>query len=190
AASLLLPLPAGFDPAAIARLSGLGALAVCEALEAMGLAPEIKWPNDVLLGGKKTCGVLAEAHWMGGALTALILGIGINLAASSVPPAEALNFPATCVEAELGRAVDPGGLLRAVLKSALAWQPRLAGEELLQAWEGRLAYRGRRVHLQAGGEAVAAELLGLAADGSLRLRLDGGEERAFQAGEIRILPGV
>lgn len=190
AASLLLPLPAGFDPGALGRLSGLGGLAVCEALEALGLQPQIKWPNDVLLNGKKVCGVLAEAHWAGERLQAVLLGIGINLAASAVPPAAELNFPATCVEVEVGRPVAAAALLRSLLQHLLAWLPRLADEALLLAWEARLAYKGQRVQLHSGPARWDAQLLGLAPDGRLRLRLEDGEERSFQAGEIRIRPGV
>ena len=102
ALSLLLPAPQGFEASQLGRVSGLGALAVCETLEAMGVAAEIKWPNDVLAGGRKLCGVLPEAHWTGSRLQALILGIGINVAAQSVPADSELSFPATSVEAAAG----------------------------------------------------------------------------------------
>jgi BirA family biotin operon repressor/biotin-[acetyl-CoA-carboxylase] ligase len=79
--------------------TGLGAVAVCEALERLyGLRPQIKWPNDVLVTGKKVCGILSEAHWQGEKLLGIVLGIGINVAPSSVPPVSAVLFPATCVE--------------------------------------------------------------------------------------------
>ena len=64
-----------------ARLNGLGALAVCQALqEQHSLPAQIKWPNDVIVNGRKLAGVLAEAHWLGSELSAVVLGIGINLA--------------------------------------------------------------------------------------------------------------
>ena len=172
----------------LGRTSGLGALAVCEALNSQySLDAEIKWPNDVLLDGRKVCGILAEAHWSGERLNALILGIGINIAPPSVPPAKQLTFPATCVEAVLGREVERIDLLTATVASALNEQKRMHKSNFIVAWEGQLAYRGKEVHLKgAPGGSQMGELLGLEEDGSLLLKLEDGEKRSFQAGEISI----
>jgi len=173
--SLLLDLAPSFDQSLPGRVSGLGALAVCEALENLHqLAPQIKWPNDVLLEGKKVCGVLPETHWSGEHLQALILGIGINVAPSSVPILEALNFPATSVEDVLKRR---------------AWKELLETPEFKKAWEQRLAYQGVAVRLEdSQGEAVEAEVHSLDADGSLKLRMQNGDLRTFQASEIQLRP--
>ncbi|MEX1071068.1 MAG: biotin--[acetyl-CoA-carboxylase] ligase [Anaerolineales bacterium] len=192
AMSLLLDLAPSFDQAFLGWASGLGALAVCEAIESLYmLSPKIKWPNDVLLGGKKVCGVLPEAHWSGEHLQALILGVGINVAASSVPPKQALNFPATSIEGILGKQVQTAVLLRAILEHILGWKDRLHEPEFINAWEGRLAYKNERVRLDAGdGNIVEAMLEGLSSEGSLKLRLANGNLRAFQAGEIQLRPVV
>lgn len=177
----------------LGRAPGLGGLAVCLALEReFGLAPAIKWPNDVLLEGKKVCGVLAEAHWSGERLLALILGIGINVAPPSVPPAEALSFPATCIEAVLNRSVDRAALLRAVAEQVLAWQDRLGSANFLAAWGQRLAYQGQRVTLATSDAApsLSAELQGLAPDGSLIVHLEDGSTRQLAAGEITMRPAA
>ena len=74
-----------FQPKAdeIARLglfSLLGGLAVCRAIQDFaGIRAQVKWPNDVLLEGMKTTGILAETSWQGGRMAGLVLGIGINL---------------------------------------------------------------------------------------------------------------
>ena len=96
---VLRPLPD--EQSSLTLFSALGALAVCEVLEAQGLRPEIKWPNDVLLNRRKVCGILAESVWMGDKLDSLVLGIGMNIKPEAVPPADQLNFPATCLELEL-----------------------------------------------------------------------------------------
>lgn len=189
AVSLLLPAAPGFEGSQLGRVSGLGALAVSEALEALGVMAEIKWPNDVLANGKKLCGVLPEAHWAGSQLQAVILGIGINVAAESVPDASQLRFPATSVEQAAGKPVPAGSLLRGVLERLLAWQPRMQQAEFLQAWEQRLAYRGQPVQLHAGSDPVTGVLAGLAADGSLRLMVDGAE-RMYPAGQVQLRPMV
>ncbi len=190
--SLLLNLATRFVPAYVGRVSGLGALAVCVALEeTYGLSPQIKWPNDVLLAGKKVCGVLPEAHWSGEHLQALILGIGINVASNSVPLQSALNFPATCIEDVLGKQISATDLLRAVLERLLERKDGLNAPGFIAAWQERLAYKGEKVAVNGGdGESLEAELIGLTNDGGLKLQLPNGETRVFQAGEIRVRPLV
>lgn len=188
--SLLLSLDVRLDTGLLGRASGLGALAVSQSLEQLyGMAPKIKWPNDVLLDGRKTAGILAESHWSGEHLQALILGIGINVAPGSVPPVETINFPATCVEAELGRNIRASELLRAVLEELIAWRSQLLSPEFIQAWQSRLAYMEKNVRLNMGtNKVIDAQLQGLASDGSLRLRLPSGELRSFRMGEVQITP--
>lgn len=192
ALSLLLFPPSTLDYSQLGKASGLGALALCEGLEAgFGLRPEIKWPNDVLLDGKKVCGVLAEAHWRGEELQALILGIGINIAPPSVPPPEMLNFPATSLESALGSAVSRMEVLQSTVEHVLQWLPRLHELNFIQAWEARLAYRDQAIRLLDGqNEPLEGHLLGLRQDGSLEVSLASGEIRAFQAGEIQLRPLV
>jgi BirA family biotin operon repressor/biotin-[acetyl-CoA-carboxylase] ligase len=168
------------------KIAGLGAVAVSEALESLGLQPEIKWPNDILVNRKKICGILPEAHWAGDKLQALILGIGINVARSSIPADAVFAFPASSVEEELGREVEPARLMRSVLESLLRWKPRIDERDFLAAWEYRLAFKGELVRLELpDGGAEDATVVGLNADGALRLQNDEGT-RSFQMGEIQI----
>lgn len=145
--------------------TALGALAVHDALAARGLPAAVKWPNDVLIGGKKVCGVLAEADWQGSSLQGIVLGIGVNVRADAVPAA-GLPFPATCVEAALGPPVDRWDLLAHILQQLLAWRSRIASPDFLSAWEARLAYRGDLVRV-GSQEGI---LDGLDPGGGLRLR--------------------
>jgi BirA family biotin operon repressor/biotin-[acetyl-CoA-carboxylase] ligase len=177
-------------PISFPRLAALGTMAVCSALQVqLGLSSQIKWPNDVLLAGRKACGVLAEAHWQGDHLQSVILGIGINIARDSLPPESDLLFPATCVEAALGRSVDRWQLLVTVLEQLLGWLPRLATPEFLSFWESHLAYRGEQVRLFCDGNPpIDGQLLGLDSQGSLCLRTSEGLDLAFQAGEVHLRP--
>ena len=187
------------------RLTALGALAVCDALQSLyGLRPKIKWPNDVLLERRKVSGVLVEAQWSGSQLSALILGIGINVAPASVMVDTRLRFPATCVETVTGHTVDRLDLLHGVLTNLLEWRPRLASQAFLQAWEERLAFRGEWVQVSPGQspgkDGLPQELeglpvpvnegqvIGLAPDGSLRLRTRTGEMVMVHVGEVRLAP--
>lgn len=187
--SLLLDLVPSFDQALLGRASGLGALAVSEALEKLALQPKIKWPNDVLLGGKKVAGILPEAHWSGGRLQVLILGIGVNVSSESVPPANAVSFPATSVEESLGKKIEPGELLRAILESLAGWKTKMSGPDFIEAWQARLAYLGKSVQLEnTDGPTLQAVVVGLAEDGSLKMRMENGELLTFRAGEIQLRP--
>jgi BirA family biotin operon repressor/biotin-[acetyl-CoA-carboxylase] ligase len=180
--------PKVLGSAPIQRLTGLGALAVCEVLKNQyELAAQIKWPNDVLVGNRKLAGVLVEAQWQGEALQSVVLGIGINVAQGSVPPESELNFPATCVETALGKPVDRWNLLKDILEATLGWLPYLDQTEFLQTWEGVLAYQGEWVQLLIdGSEPVEGRLLGLESDGSLRLELPEGIKSTFRAGEVHL----
>jgi BirA family biotin operon repressor/biotin-[acetyl-CoA-carboxylase] ligase len=170
------------------RVTGLGALVTSEALEKKYHLPaKIKWPNDVLAGDRKVAGVLVEASWSGDALQAMILGIGINVAHDSVPPAGVLDFPATSVEAELGHPVDRWDLLRRVLEEFLDWLPHLDRTRFIQAWQEKLAYRQEWIQLTRDGEPLGeGRLLGLGEDGSLWLESADGEEVSFQTGELQL----
>ena len=174
----------------LALFSPLAGLAVSQALEKnYALRPIIKWPNDVLLGRKKVAGILAEAAWEGQEVNGVILGIGINVAPSSVPPADELLFPATSVEQEVGQPVDRIRLLRSVLEEVLAWRPYLGTGEFLQAWENRLAFRGEWVEASQSGNAVLqGQVVRIDPAGNLILLDVSGQEISVTAGDIHLRP--
>ena len=180
----------------ITRFSGLGALAVCEALVEKGLQPEIKWPNDVLLGRRKVCGILVESVWTGDSLDSVVLGVGINVKPEALPPADQLTFPGTCLEAELPSSphpipVDRPALLRQILQGVLNWRGQLATEKFLQAWETRLAFRGEQVEIWSDEQAARiGQVTGLETDGSLRLLSSQGDYFTAQFGEVHLRPVV
>jgi BirA family biotin operon repressor/biotin-[acetyl-CoA-carboxylase] ligase len=176
-----------------ARLNGLGALAVCQALQKKYRLPaKIKWPNDILVNGKKLAGVLAEAHWIGNQLAAVVLGIGINVATASIPPVEwdTLNphpFPATCVESVLGASVSRWDLLRAVLEELLIWRTKLSGTEFLGVWGQNLAFLGEWVQIVSPGLDTTikiGQIIALEEDGALQIQEESGELSSLRVGEI------
>ncbi len=184
----------------IMRITALGALAVCEALSThYDLPAQIKWPNDVLLQRQKTAGILAEAHWQGDQLHAIVLGIGINIASNSVPreggseQIPALIFPATCIENALGCPLDRFDLLRLVLGHLLAWRTRLAEPAFINAWDQRLAFKGEWMNIIHDSELPnpayrQGMLIGLDGQGRLRLQDHLGQEFTLLTGELRLRP--
>ena len=193
------------DPHYITRITGLGALAVCEALQkAYNLDAQIKWPNDILLNRRKVAGVLVDIHWEGEQLKAAVLGIGINIAPESIDPQnlapEKLMFPATCVENELGSKVNRVGLLHTIISEVLDLLTILPSKNIIDMWESQLAYSHQWVKLsdvrsaQRSNYEVAypteriGKVEGLTLDGSLKLATKSGELLVVQAGEVHLVP--
>lgn len=165
------------------------AVAACEAIEAETPArPQIKWVNDILIGGRKVCGILAQAAPRpdGGYI---VLGIGINVYA---PPG---GFPQD-VAAVAGWVSDTrreglrDALAAGFLNSFMRWYREGSEAALADAYARRCALAGRRVRVLRGGEERAALVLGTDMQCRLLVRYDDGGTEALSSGEISIRPGV
>lgn len=188
AMSLILR-PSQTEHAHPARTTGLFAVSLADSLRTLGLAPQIKWPNDVLISGRKVAGILVESTWIGEELDALVLGMGVNVLRESVPPDDQLLFPATSIETELGRPVKRAKMIRDILANVLDWRPRLGTGVFLKTWEENLAFRDQQVQVQReSGNPLTGKLLGLNPDGSLRLRDLHGKSVTVQFGEVHLRP--
>ncbi len=158
------------------RWTSLTAVALCEAIELLVPGrPTIKWPNDVLLDGRKVAGVLAENVWNGAELVTIV-GVGVNV---STDPRVLEPFGAT----SLGGGVDRGQLLLALIGRMDAWLPR-PFDALRSAWQRRLSGLGQRVRLAEYGNEEEVVVLGVEADGSLRVRLADGREHVTTTAEL------
>lgn len=187
AMSLILR-PSSLERMFPARLTGLAALALVEACQERGLTAQVKWPNDVLIQGRKVAGVLVESEWSGNALTACVLGIGVNVAPPSVPPTEHLSFPATSLEAETGRPMPRSELLKDLLGALLQWRSQIGTPQFITAWEEALAFRGQEILLGRDGDTpLHGTLVGLESDGSLRILSDE-MPTVVHFGEIHLRP--
>lgn len=182
--------------AALQLLSGLGAVALAEVLEEQyGLQVQIKWPNDVLVAGRKIAGILVEAHWMGDLLNGAVIGIGVNILKGAVPPAETLLFPAASLEDYLKDILpDRLAILRSLVVRLLAWLPRVEADDFLNAWETRLAWRGERVQVlrmtndPESSSIVQGSINGLDSAGRLCLLSDAGETILVEVGDLKLRP--
>jgi BirA family biotin operon repressor/biotin-[acetyl-CoA-carboxylase] ligase len=184
---VLRPLPS--EENFVHLFSGLGAMAVCKALEIHELHPQIKWPNDVLLNRRKVCGVLVEPVWMGDKVDAIVLGVGLNVEPAGVPGLDRLLYPATSIGGETGKKVDRIILLRDVLQAIMYWRSKLMTDSFSSAWDGLLAFRGEQVEVWAEGlPAQQGRLEGLGKDGSLHLRSRVGKGFTVQFGEVHLRP--
>jgi len=163
----------------------LASVALCEAAERLlALEPRIKWPNDVVIDGRKTAGVLAEAS-DDGRERIVVVGIGVNV---NVEHAELAELPnATSLAIEAGHPVHRGELLALLLERFDAWlkQPpdRLVAG-LWAAWNGRIWGRDQVVRLSDGADELVGTLLGADPDGALVVQTADGDRRRVVAGEI------
>lgn len=173
----------------LSRIVGLTALAVSDALEKLGLTPQIKWPNDILLNGYKAAGILIESTWLEEQVDCVVIGVGINVAKDSVPPSNILNFPATSLEHILGMVPDRTMLLHDILTSLIALRPHLHTASFMAAWEKSLAYHGQEVNIDMDGRKnIRGKVTGLAPDGSLKVSDEDGRIVTVRFGDVRLRP--
>lgn len=170
-------------------LTLLCGVAIHDALAPLVESPiGLKWPNDILAGpphgGRKLAGILVESATSGETLDHAVFGVGVNLTRAEHADPEAAAR-AVSLE-ELGAAaVSPEGALSAVARTLTELLDR-ADRELefvTAAWEARALGLGRTVVVTLADGRVTGELLGLAADGGLRLR-ENGRERVLHTGEL------
>ena len=171
--------------AVAAQLGFVAALAVGEAC--LALAPEaaiaFKWPNDVLLGGKKLAGLLLESRSTAdGALDWLVLGMGVNLATYPVE----VDYPATSLAAT-GADAGPEAMLAALADAFLGWYGRWqdgAGFAAIRAaWLARAQGLGRPIRVRLPAATDEGTFAGLDNDGALLLDSAAGLRR-IAAGEV------
>ncbi len=167
------------------RLTMVGAVSVADVLA--DLAPgavSLKWPNDVLLAGRKVAGILPEALWQGEQLEAVIVGIGLNVRVdfSDTPLADR----AISIETITGRPVDRAVLLDRLLRRIDHWSMHVGESLLLEAWRSRLETLGQRVTASGAGGAISGQALGVDEDGALLLQSDDGVIHRVIAGEVTL----
>jgi BirA family biotin operon repressor/biotin-[acetyl-CoA-carboxylase] ligase len=170
---------------------GLGAVEGIEA--ATGLRPALKWPNDLLLGGRKLGGILSELQADGDGVAYAVLGLGlnVNLDLRGAPPADVAAAAAGLSDA-LGRAVDRAALLASILLRCEFWLDALLGPapaapSLHEAWAARLDTLGRDVAVTTAAGVLHGLAAGVTPDGALLVRTRDGETQAIWSGDVSSL---
>ncbi len=163
-------------PAQASLMTLLAGLAARQAvLEQCGLAADIRWPNDLLAGGKKLCGILTEMHAEPDRVRFVIIGIGINVNHAKFP--DELAGLATSLRAETGRVLSRLELLDKLLRQLERYYNLFLAQgatPLLEQFEQASSYaRGKRVRVSAPGETYTGVTAGLEPNGMLRVTRDG-----------------
>lgn len=179
------------SPSEAVGLVFVAGLAVAEVLqEKFDLKVETKWPNDVLVNGRKVCGILAEMNTKGRTVNFVVLGLGVNanFLVEKVFP-ESLKKAATSVEKELGQKVQLEELFKAVLEKLESSYDQCAERGLaflLAKWKKHVAFLGRKVEVRSGSEKLLGVALDVDGDGGLVLRLEDGSTRRVLAGDVSL----
>lgn len=161
-------------------------LVICKSLEEISLKPQIKWPNDVLINGKKVAGILAESVVRGEKLKGILIGAGINLNADDKDLLK-INQPATAVNLELKKPVDKNEFGKKLLENFF-----LGLDEFLESgfvsikedYEKRISFRGK-IKLDVAQNSFEGNFCGFDDCGALILADKNGERQIFSSGEIK-----
>jgi len=175
------PLPLALVPPMTLAI-GVG---VCETALAAGADARLKWPNDVLVSGRKLAGVLVEAQSQGGRLDAVIVGIGINLGGELPPEVEGRAITLEGAGAVISREQFVGSLLGRVE----TWTDRYVASGLPQviaAWTARMQH-GMLVRAVMAGAPLEGEVAGLDAEGALLLRDAAGRVHRIRSGDVDVI---
>jgi BirA family transcriptional regulator, biotin operon repressor / biotin---[acetyl-CoA-carboxylase] ligase len=185
---VLTPSRSSAPDRATSLLTLTAGVALADAVERVtGIAPAIKWPNDLLVGRRKLAGILAEGVPGRTGLHAVVLGYGINVLAASFPPDLAPRV--TSLESELGRVVDRAALLAeslATLSERYAELMTGGFDAILDAWRSRsFGSRGARVEWDVPGGVRTGITDGIDGMGALLVRSAEGLVERIVAGEVR-----
>jgi BirA family biotin operon repressor/biotin-[acetyl-CoA-carboxylase] ligase len=184
-ASLLL-----IDPAPMERLHSLPlavAVAVQRAIQGvmpLGANPvTVKWPNDILIAGKKTCGILLEGEGLPGGHHALVIGCGINVA---IAPDHGL-YPVTSLQAE-GASISPdelfAHLFQTMAEALDLWDRGRGIKSIIAEWRAVASGIGEKITVNLPDRSLSGRFAGIDEDGRLMLDLGSGTMQHIAAGDV------
>lgn len=161
------------------RVPLMTAMAALAVADVVGRDAQIRFPNDVMLGGKKIAGILVEARFISSRPDVFIVGIGLNV--TGHPP----GMNAT----SLGESVSRTATARALLEAVDAWYGRLSGtlRDYRKAWRDRSFIVGKRVRVKHGGKIIPGVAEDVDPLDGIVLRLDSGHPRTIRSEHVEHL---
>ena len=175
---------------AVTQLTVAAATALVRAIRhQIPVTPQLKWPNDLLLNGRKCAGILTEVEGEPDSVRHAILGIGVdvNLTGDEFPPD--LRRLATSLRAEAGQLIDRPALAAQILRELDRDYDRIGAgrfEEVAEEWEQLCTTLGRRIVVRVGDRRIAGCAEALDPDGALRLRTQHGHLERVTGGDVTV----
>lgn len=180
-------LPIRFVP----QLTLLTGVAVCKAIRSVtGADAKIKWPNDILIGGRKVCGILLESATEDNKVRYCIAGIGIDVNLSKEDYPEELAEIATSLKIETGHTIHRSLLIAEIMNEMEQLYNRYSQDgfsPILKEWEERSASIGHTVRTETLTETIQGVALRLDPSGGLVIVTPSGEEKTVFSGEVEIV---
>ena len=173
-----------FSLAEVAKLTLLTAVALSEAIEkTTGLTPQIKWPNDLLIGNKKVAGILTEMNADMDRVRFIIVGIGINVNT----PSNSLPEVATSLKIETGQTIPRVKLFQMILVSLEYWYLTAQAkgfDPIIEEWKKRSVTLGKRIRVVEANQILEGEAIDLDAFGGLVIKNDDGKFITRMSGDV------
>lgn len=187
--SILLRPP--FETSRAPQISIAAGVAAAEAINpyCAGRA-DLKWPNDVLIGGKKVCGILAQMKASNSGIDFVVVGIGINVNLPAERFPDDLRGMATSLSMEAEQEISRPEVIIRLYENLAKWYMTLCHcgfEPVRRAWLGMSSMIGRPARVLFHEETISGTAVGLHDDGALVLRTDSGQTLCVSAGDATIL---
>ncbi|MEL6404519.1 MAG: biotin--[acetyl-CoA-carboxylase] ligase [Chloroflexota bacterium] len=170
------------------RASMVGALAVydlCIHLDIPANDVVIKWPNDVLISGKKVSGILPEAVWQRDTLLGIVLGIGVNVRNQFT---DDLAETATTLENATEKSLDRAILLAYLIDRVNHWSKYMATKTVPNTWRERLVTIGQDVTVTGSQLTIVGKAVDVEQDGTLLIQKSDGSIQRVMAGDVSLRP--
>lgn len=179
-------------PQVVPTLTYMGAVSTAEALvKSYSLKVDLKWPNDILVNGKKLAGLLNEVKAETDRVDFVVLGFGVNLNMGEESFPRDLREQATSVMRELGQSVPRVEFTQCLLEGIEAWYETLllrGPDRVIERWETMARIRGKFLEVRSFGEIHRGVAEGLDRDGALILRRETEERIRIVAGDLKEPP--
>jgi len=166
----------------------MAAVATADAIQKFScLVPLIKWPNDILVKGRKVAGLLNEIHSEMDRIHFVVLGIGVNLNADTKMFPKEIRAKATSLKNQMGQTISRKAFLSCLLQELERWYAIFleeGGSPVLKVWRDRAQIKGRDVKVSSFGETLAGKAIDVDSDGALILQMKDGGRKRIVAGDI------
>jgi len=187
---LSLVLRPHFAPAQLTLLPLLTAVAVLEAIEmTTGLQASVKWPNDLLLGGKKICGILTEASFDLETIDYIVIGVGLNVNTTAEQIPVELKDIATSLHLEAGDLFNRAALVRAFLtcfEERYLHSCANGFDDVMAVWQEKNCTTGHPVIIQQENQQIEGVAEGITQEGALILRTPEGGIEYIMSGDLSV----
>ncbi len=170
------------------QITLMSAVALAETVQGFGpFSPEIKWPNDILVGGKKLAGILTESSCSPDRILFVVLGIGVNLNFSREQMPESIREGATSLMILAGKPVDRAEFARQLIQNLDRCYGDLEERGfpfMAERWRSFFRLGGKRVRVEIPDQPILGKALGIDGDGALLLEDESGALQRIVAGDV------